>query len=95
MNKTTNSFWVTEQDGEIRIGYEDYGVSLFGDCDVEKSYYLCKENSQKFIDALKKEYCGSLEKMIEAAFGKKFDDHAFREFCKNNGIEYSSFVWVD
>ncbi len=93
MREGTSGFWVTRKNGEISIGYEDYGVSQFGGGDFEKTYYLNKENSKKFVAALKKEYKGSLEKMIEAAFGKNFSDSDFWEFCKKEGIEYSSSTW--
>ncbi|MBO7304780.1 MAG: hypothetical protein J6V09_06125 [Clostridia bacterium] len=67
-----------------------YGVSQFGGGDFEKNYYLNKENSKKFVAALKKEYRGSLDKMIEAAFGRTFNDPDFYKFCKKHGVEYSS-----
>ena len=93
MREGTSGFWVTKKGGKIAIGYEDYGVSEFGGGDFEKTYYLDKENSKKFVKALKKEYRGSLEKMIEGAFGKGFSDPDFWDFCKEHGIEYSSSTW--
>ena len=42
MREGTSGFWLTEQDGMISIGYEDYGVSEFGGGDFEKTYYLLK-----------------------------------------------------
>ncbi|MBQ8319963.1 MAG: hypothetical protein IJX81_03690 [Clostridia bacterium] len=93
MREGTSGFWVTKTKGQISIGYEDYGVSEFGGGDFEKTYYFNKENSKKFLLALKKEYKGSLEKMIETAFGKNFNDPLFWEFCKKHGIEYSSSTW--
>ena len=93
MREGTSGVWVTEKAGEISIGYEDYGVSEFGGGDFEKTYYLNKENSKKLKAALKKEYKGALEEMIGAAFGKSFNDSLFWEFCKRNGIEYSSSTW--
>ena len=93
MRAGTSGFWVTETNGCITIGYEDYGVSEFGGGDFERTYYLNKENSQKFLQALQKEYSGSLEEMIEAAFGKSFKDYAFWDFCKKHEIKYSSSTW--
>ena len=93
MREGTSGFWVTKTAGQISIGYEDYGVSQFGGGNFERTYYLNKENSKKFVSALKKEYRGALKAMIEAAFGKNFNDAAFSEFCKKNGIEYSSSTW--
>lgn len=93
MREGTSGFWVTENNGIISIGYADYGVSQFGGGDFERTYYLNKENSEKFVTALEKEYTGSLEEMIEGAFGKSFNDPDFWDFCKRNGIEYSSSTW--
>ena len=93
MREGTSGFLVTDRDGAISIEYTDYGVSQFGGNDFEKTYYLNKENSERFISALKKEYEGTLDEMIEAAFGRNFNDPVFWEFCKSNGIEYSSSTW--
>ncbi len=93
MREGTSGFWVTNQDGAISIGYADYGVSEFGGGDFEKTYYLNKENSKKFVNALQKEYQGSLKEMIEAAFEKNFNDPLFWDFCKKYGIVYSSSTW--
>ena len=93
MREGTSGFWVTQNNGEISIGYEDYGVSEFGGGDFEKTYYLNKENSEKFLFALKKEYSGSLDQMIEAAFGKNFKDYVFWNFCNKHEIKYSSSTW--
>lgn len=93
MREGTSGFWVMDRDGALSIGYEDYGVSQFGGGDFERTYYLNKENSKKLIEALKKEYEGKLEDMIEAAFGRNFNDPLFWEFCKKNGIEYETSTW--
>ncbi len=93
MREGTSGFWVTQAEEKISIGYEDYGVSQFGGGDFERIYSMDKENSKRFLVALQKEYKGSAEEMIEAAFGKNFSDSAFWAFCKKNGIEYSTSTW--
>lgn len=93
MREGTSGFWVTQKDAEISIGYADYGVSMFGGGDFEKTYFLKNENVAKFLAALEKAYTGSLEEMIETAFGKNFSDRVFWDFCKQNGIEYTSTTW--
>lgn len=93
MREGTSGFWVNDNDGRISIGYADYGVSQFGGGDFERTYYLNEENSKKFKAALEREYKGSLSEMIEAAFGKSFNDPLFWDFCKKHGIEYSSSTW--
>ncbi len=93
MREGTSGALVTESDGKITIEYVDFGVSEFGGGNFEKTYYLDKENSKKFATELKKEYKGSLKEMIEAAFGKNFNDSNFWDFCKKHGIQYSSSTW--
>jgi hypothetical protein len=93
MREGTSGFWVEDKDNKISIGYEDYGVSQFGGGDFEKTYYLDEENSKKLVYELQKEYQGSLEEMIEAAFGRGFSDPKFWDFCKKHGIVYSSSTW--
>ena len=95
MREGTSGFWVEENDSKISIGYADYGVSEFGGGDFEQTYRFDQENSKKFIIALEKEYKGSLNEMIEAAFGKNFNDPLFWDFCKKNAIEYSSSTWCN
>ena len=93
MREGTSGFWLEEKNGEIKIGYEDYGVSMFGGGNFERVYTLDKENSEKFISELKKEYTGTLPQMIESAFSKNFSDSIFGDFCKKHNIEYSSSTW--
>ena len=94
MREGTSGFWLEKKGGCISIGYEDYGVSEFGGADYEKTYILDKENSKKFVKALKQEYRGTLKKMITEAFGENFSDPDFWDFCKANGIEYTSTSWT-
>ena len=93
MREDTSGVWVTERAGCIEIGYVDYGVSEFGGADFEKTYYLDRENSKKFVKALKEEYRGTLQKMVVEAFGENFRDYEFWDFCKENGIKYTSSTW--
>ena len=93
MREGTSGFWVEEKDGMISIGYEDYGVSQFGGGDFERTYYFDLENSQKFLLAMKEEYNGTLEEMIESAFGKGFNDPLFYDFCKRKNIKFTTSTW--
>ena len=93
MREGTSGFSVTKKAGKITIEYVDFGVSEFGGGDFEKTYYLDEENSKKLVVALKKEYKGRLDSMIEQAFTRNFSDRLFWEFCKQNNITYSSSTW--
>ena len=95
MRKGTSGFWLKEKDdGSISIGYEDYGVSEFGGGDYEQTYDLDIENTLKLKRVLQTTYNGSLEEMIEAAFGKEFSDKKFWSICKENNIEYTQSSWI-
>lgn len=63
-------------------GYEDYGVSEFGGGDYEQTYNLDNENTLKLKHMLQVAYNGSLDEMIEAAFGKEFSDRKFWSLCE-------------
>ena len=93
MRESTSGFWLTENENGVVIGYADYGVGMFGGGDFEKNYILDGENAEKLRAALANEYVGSLEEMIEAAFSRNFSDRKFWDFCKRNGIEYSTSTW--
>jgi len=94
MREGTSGFWITETNGALEIGYADYGVSEFGGGDFEKTYTLDAENAKKFVAALQKTYSGSLEEMIEAAFGRNFKDYEFHFFCRTHEIRFSSSSWT-
>jgi hypothetical protein len=95
MRDGTSGFHLTEKkDGSISIFYADYGVSQFDGGDFENTYILNADNTKLFREALAKEYSGTLDEMIEAAFGRSFSDWKFKEFCKENGIRYSNDTWV-
>ena len=95
MKKGTSGFWIQEKnDGSLVIGYEDYGVSEFGGGDYEQTYNLDSENALKLKNVLQVTNNGSLEKTIEAAFGKEFSDRKFWTFCEENNIKYSQSSWI-
>lgn len=93
MRKGTSGVWVTETENEIKIGYEDYGVSEFGGRNFECTYTLRAEDAAKFRNALRTAYSGTLKEMVCKAFGEEFHDVAFINFCNDFGIEYSKTTW--
>ena len=94
MREGTSGVWVTYENNKLEIGYEDYGVSLFGGGDFECVYKLDEENSKKFIQLLSKTYNGSVKEMVVLAFGETFSDSEFVNFCKKNNIEYNKSTWT-
>lgn len=94
MREGTSGVWVNETEEKIQIGYEDYGVSLFGGGDFECTYTLTGENAIKFRNELAKLFVGPLEEAVRIVFGENFNDSLFAEFCKKNNIEYSKSTWT-
>lgn len=95
MRKGTSGFALTEKEsGAIVIEYVDFVVSEFGGSDYERSYYLDGENAAKLKSTLSLLHEGSLEEMIEAEFGRTFNDKRFWDFCREHGIAYSSSSWT-
>ena len=94
MLDTSGAMVTLENDGSFIIQYVDYNVGFFGGASYEVTIEMDKENSDKFQDALRKKYRGSIEKMIKAAFTKKFKEQKFRDFCKENDIKYERSSWT-
>jgi len=95
MKEATSGFSLSyENDGSLRICYDDFGVSEFGGGDYEKSYTLDKENAEKLKAALSELLKGTLEEMMEAYFGREFSDSKFRHLCRECGIQFSSSFWI-
>ena len=90
----TSGIMVTENDdGTIELFYVDFGVEEFGGHDFECTYNLDFENSEKLRNALKKQYTGTLKEMIVSAFTEVFSARKFREFCRENEIQYDVSFW--
>lgn len=94
MRQGTSGVWVADTKNKIQIGYEDYGVGMFGGGDFECTYTLTDENAKKFREQISKIHNGSLEQAVRAVFGENFSDSLFVEFCKKNDIEYSKSTWT-
>lgn len=90
----TSGIKVTEfDDGRIELFYVDFGVEMFGGTDYECTYKFDLENSEKFRWALAKQYSGSLQEMVVAAFTDPFSTRLFNEFCKEHEIVFDQSVW--
>ena len=49
---------------------------------------------EKFVEALKRDYTGSVQEMCKKAFTPDIDVDLFEEFCKKNEVEYSKFCGI-
>ena len=52
------------------------------------------EDVEKFMNALRGEYQGTMQEMCEAAFTKHIERELFDEFCKKHGVKYDYFEGV-
>ena len=55
---------------------------------------ITNANVEKFVEALKRDYTGSVQEMCQKAFTPDIDVDLFKAFCKKNEIEYSEFCGI-
>ena len=79
--------------GKLELFFCDYCVEEFGGNDYESTFILNRKNAKIFCKALKKIYSGTLQEMVEQAFGKNFSVSQFNAFCNENKIKYTSSNW--
>lgn len=93
---TSGLMFTQAKDGSICIQVVDYGVEEFDGRDWECWYDLDKENSALLTAELKKEYGGTLKKMLQEAFckGDDFLTYKFECFCREHNIVYDRQTWV-
>ena len=80
-----------ETDGLVVISFNSFDIREWN-----ATYRFDKENSEKFINELRKKYQGSFEEMFDKAFvhdglepnSYYFNIEAFEELCEQNGIKY-------
>ena len=74
----------------IVIGVNDYHVSAFGDSDWEWSAHLDKENGDKLIKELRKEFNEEtpLKEMIIVKFGRNLSTIDFVKYLDEHNIKY-------
>ena len=82
-----------KEDGTIELFFADYDVEEFGGHDFECTITLDKDNSDKFREALAKDYKGTLKEMVVEAFTWEFSMRTFSAFCRKNGIKYDMSTW--
>ena len=91
----TSGIMVQETLDGLVLQYADYDVEVLHAREYEATYTLDKENSKKFIQALKDEnYTGSVQEMVEKAFTKVFSVNEFNKFCKKYDIHYEFSSWT-
>ena len=83
-----------QPDGSFVFSYEDYGVDSFDGMDIETTYILDAENTEKLRLYLSKKYVGSLESMLAQECGQDYRKKAAIELFEEAGIKYKSSCWI-
>ena len=83
-----------QPDGSFIFSYEDYGVDSFDGMDIETTYILDAENTEKLRLYLSKKYVGSLESMLAQECGQDYRKKAAIELFEEAGVEYKHFSWI-
>lgn len=76
-----------QPDGSFVFSYEDYGVDSFDGMDIETTYILDAENTEKLRLYLSKKYVGSLESMLAQECGQDNRKKAAIELFEEAGIQ--------
>ena len=83
-----------QPDGSFIFSYEDYGGDSFDGMDIETTYILDAENTEKLRLYLSKKYVGSLESMLAQECGQDYRKKAAKELFEEAGIKYKSSCWI-
>jgi hypothetical protein len=87
---------IRDENGTLTISYEDLQVESFGGADYEAVDFFDQQNRNMFETALRKEGLkGTLKEMIMTRFGIFLDGESICAWCRENGIHYELFTWID
>ncbi len=89
---TSGMIFELNNDGTLRVGYEDYGVDFFGGGDFECYYTFERDCVDKLCVALGTDRDG-LEKTLGEFVGEDFDSPRLEKLCKDNDITYSRMTY--
>jgi len=87
--RTSGLLFTYYPDGSASLGFEDYGVEIFGGADYEVTYLLDKENFDKLLKCLGTSFMDKNTKnVLIEKFGERFDSNQFEQFCKHHAIVF-------
>jgi hypothetical protein len=92
--KTSGLIYSLHSDGSASIGYEDYGVEIFGGSDYEVTYLLNKENVELLLKHLSVSSAEDAEPALIREFGEHFNSIRFEAFCHQHGIEFLRNIYI-
>lgn len=86
--RTSGWLFTHYPDGSASLGYEDYGVEIFGGADYEVPYLLDKANFNKLLNYLGTSIDKNTKNVLIEKFGERFDSNQFEQFCQSHKIVF-------
>ena len=93
MLQTSGLLLTINEDGSIRVEYEDYDTPMGGD--YSSMYDLDSENANKLKKLMKKKYpLLSFKNALICEVGKNLNDEKFQKLMDKNEIKYTHTTWL-
>lgn len=93
MLQTSGLLLTINEDGSIRVEYEDYDTPMGGD--YSSMYDLDSENANKLRKLMKKKHpLLSFKNSLILEVGKNLNDEKFQKLMDKNDIKYTHTTWL-
>ena len=93
MLQTSGLLLTINEDGSIRVEYEDYDTPMGGD--YSSMYDLDSENANKLRKLMKKKHpLLSFKNALIWEVGKNLNDEKFQKLMDKNDIKYTRTTWL-
>ena len=93
MLQTSGLLLTINEDGSIRVEYEDYDTPMGGD--YSSMYDLDSENANKLKKLMKKKHpLLSFKNALIWEVGKNLNDEKFQKLMDKNDIKYTHTTWL-
>lgn len=93
MLQTSGLLLTINEDGSIRVEYEDYDTPMGGD--YSSMYDLDSENANKLRKLMKKKHpLLSFKNALILEVGKNLNDEKFQKLMDKNDIKYTHTTWL-
>ena len=93
MLQTSGLLLTINEDGSIRVEYEDYDTPMGGD--YSSMYDLDSENADKLRKLMKKKHpLLSFKNALIWEVGKNLNDEKFQKLMDKNDIKYTHTTWL-
>ena len=93
MLQTSGLLLTINEDGTVRVEYEDYDTPMGGD--YSSMYDLDSENANKLRKLMKKKHpLLSFKNALIWEVGKNLNDEKFQKLMDKNDIKYTHTTWL-